>query len=64
MNIDAPEVRNFVWDQRFAFNIGQNIGGRTLWLVTDDGAFADVAAATGYGDRVYTLAAYERWLSG
>lgn len=63
INVDAPEVRNFVWDQRFAFNIGQNIGGRTLWLVTDERAFADVAKVTGYGDRVHTVESYERWLA-
>jgi hypothetical protein len=64
VNVDSPEVRNFLWDQRLAYNIGQNIGGRTLWVVTDDGAFAEAAAATGLGERVHRLDAYERWLSG
>ena len=61
-NADASHIRNLRWDQRLAFNIGQTIGPRPLWLVTDDGAFAEVARATGHEDRVFTLAAYERWL--
>jgi hypothetical protein len=62
VNVRKAKVRNLVWDQRLAFNIGQTIGKRTLWLVTDDHAFADVAEATGYSDRVHTLEAYEQWL--
>lgn len=61
-NIDASRIRNLRWDQRIAFNIGQVIGRWTLWLVTDDSAFARVAAATGFDERVRTLAAYEKWL--
>jgi hypothetical protein len=53
VNVELPEARNFLWDQWLAFNIGQTIGVTPLWLVTDDGAFADAAAATGYGDRVF-----------
>ncbi len=46
-NVDAPRIRNLRWDQRIAYNIGWTIGPRPLWLVTDDGAFAEVARATG-----------------
>jgi hypothetical protein len=63
VNVDAPEVRNLVWDQWLAYNIGQTIGRQTLWLVTDDDAFADAARATGFDDRVLKVAAYERWLA-
>jgi hypothetical protein len=59
---EAPHIRNLRWDQRIAFNIGWPMRGRPLWLVTDDRAFATVAKAVGHGDRVHTLAAYERWL--
>jgi hypothetical protein len=63
VNVESPAIRNLLWDQWLAFNIGQTIGPRTLWLVTDDVAFKDAAEATGYGDRVLTLGAYERWLT-
>ena|SRR5882724_10353204 len=63
-NVESSRIRNLRWDQRIAFNIGQTIGQRPLWLVTDDSAFARVAEATGFDDRVHTLAAYERWLQG
>jgi len=63
-NVASSRIRNLRWDQRIAFNIGQTIGQRRLWLVTDDSAFARVAEATGFDDRVHTLAAYERWLQG
>jgi hypothetical protein len=62
VNVEATKIRNLRWDQRIAFNIGQTLGGRRLWLVTNDGEFAKAAEATGYGDRVHTLAAYEQWL--
>jgi hypothetical protein len=62
VNVRKAKVRNLIWDQRLAFNIGQTIGGRTLWLVTDDHAFAAVAEITGYTDRVHTLDQYEQWL--
>lgn len=58
----APEIRNLLWDQRFTFNAGQNIGGRTLWLVTDDRDVAKAAKAAGHERVVYKLAAYEQWL--
>lgn len=61
-NPDKTRIRNLRWDQRIAFNIGQTMRGRPLWLVTDDGDFARAAKAAGHEDRVYTLAAYERWL--
>ena len=63
-NVESSRIRNLRWDQRIAFNIGQTIGQRPLWLVTDDSAFARVAEATGFEDRVHTLVAYERWLQG
>ncbi len=63
-NPDASRIRNLRWDQRIAFNIGQTMRGHPLWLVTDDGDFARAAKAAGYADRVHTLEAYERWLSG
>jgi len=63
VNVDLSKIRNFLWDLRLAFNIGQTIGPRTLWVVTCDGAFAEAAAATGFGDRVYSVTAYEQWLS-
>jgi len=62
-NPEAPRIRNLRWDQRIAFNIGWTLVGRPLWLVTDDSAFAEAQAATGYRGRVHTLAAYERWLT-
>ncbi len=39
------------WDQRIAFNIGQWIRGRPLWLITDDGDFAKAAKAAGLACR-------------
>lgn len=62
INVDLPEVQNYLWDQRLAFNIGQTIRPRILWLVTDEGAFKDAAEAAGHGDRVRKLSAYEDWL--
>jgi hypothetical protein len=61
-NSEAAHIRNLRWDQRIAFNIGQTIGVRPLWLVTDDAAFAEVAQATNHEDRVFTLGAYEQCL--
>jgi len=61
-NPEKTRIRNLRWDQRIAFNIGQTMRSRPLWLVTDDGAFAKVAKAVGHEDRVRTLAGYERWL--
>ncbi len=62
-NPASSRIRNLRWDQRIAFNIGQNIGGRPLWLVTDDRDFARAAKAAGHEDRVRKLVAYERWLA-
>lgn len=59
---DKTRIRNLRWDQRIAFNIGQTMRGRPLWLVTDDADFARAAKAARHEDRVLTLAAYERWL--
>ena len=53
---------NLRWDQRIAVNIGWEIRGRPLWLVTDDGDFARAAEAAGHSDCVHTLADYEQWL--
>ena len=61
-NPEAPRIRNLRWDQRIAFNIGQSIGARPLWLVTRDRDFARAAKAAGHGDRVLRLTAYERRL--
>jgi hypothetical protein len=58
----TSRMRNLVWDERLAFNIGQTIGTRPLWLVTDDRAFARVAEATGHADRVLKPAAYTQLL--
>jgi hypothetical protein len=59
---DSPHIRSLRWDQRIAFNIGWAMRGQSLWLITDDGAFARVAKAVGHEDRVHTLEAYEQWL--
>jgi len=59
---DARHIRSLRWDQRIAFNIGWEMRGQPLWLVTDDRAFARVAKSVGHEDRVHTLAAYEQWL--
>jgi len=61
---ESPHILNLRWDQRIAYYIGWSMRGRPLWLVTDDNDFARAAAAAGLGDRVHTLAAYERWLGG
>jgi hypothetical protein len=59
---DLRHIRSLRWDQRISFNIGWEMRGRPLWLVTDDGDFARVAKAVGHEDRVHTLTAYQRWL--
>ncbi|HKW51948.1 MAG TPA: hypothetical protein VJQ53_09465 [Candidatus Eisenbacteria bacterium] len=59
---ESRGIQSLRWDQRIAFNIGQSIGVRPLWLVTGDGDFARAAKAAGHGDRVLTLDQYERWL--
>ncbi len=61
-NPEKTRIRNLRWDQRIAFNIGQTMRSRPLWLVTADGDFARAAKAAGHEDRVHKLAAYEQWL--
>ncbi len=59
---ESRGIQSLRWDQRIAFNIGQSIGARPLWLVTRDRDFARAAKAAGHGDRVLRLTAYERRL--
>jgi hypothetical protein len=61
-NLDSARIRNLMWDERISYAIGQELDGGPVWFVTDDPKFAAAALAAGYGDRVLTLAAYERWL--
>ncbi len=64
IDVEADAIRNLLWDQWLAFNVGQTIGPRPLWVVTDDRAIREAAEAVGLGDRVHTLTEYERWLQG
>ena len=47
-NLDKPKIRNLLWDQEIAGNLGQQIEGLPIVVVTADGFFAEAARRAGH----------------
>lgn len=62
VNLNKPRIRNLIWDQNIAFNIGQRVLDRDILIVTKDGYFRDAAVEAGFPDAVYGCDQYLRWL--
>jgi hypothetical protein len=62
MNLNSRKRKreNFMWDAAICYSIGgfHQIGGAAMFLVTDDAAIRDAAAAAKCTDRVVSLADY------
>jgi len=58
VNLQKSSIRNYLWDQEVAGNIGQIIEGLPVLLVTDDKFFREVAREVGYRHSVCTLKEY------
>jgi hypothetical protein len=56
--LDKTSTPNLIWDQQIAFNIGQQVAGRRLVVVTDDGFFAQAAAVAGFANSVRSVGQY------
>ncbi len=59
VNLDHDRIRNLLWDQAIATNVGQSIKGLAVLLVTDDHFFAEAASVHGVSSSVMTLAQYK-----
>jgi len=57
-NTDSDRIRNLLWDQEVAFQVGQQVGGFSTLLVTDDRLFKEAAARAGGGGAVLSAAEY------
>ena len=62
VNLDKPKTRNLLWDQNIAFNIGHQVDGHPILIVTGDRYFGAAAAESGFPDAVYDLDKYADWL--
>jgi hypothetical protein len=62
MNLASRKKKreNFMWDGGICYSIGgfHQIDGAAVFLVTDDVAIRDAAAAANFADRVVSLADY------
>jgi hypothetical protein len=58
-DLEKSNIRNLLWDQEVAGNMGQTIDGLPVLLVTDDKFFANVAKISGNEAAVCT---YEEYL--
>lgn len=57
-NPDKDRIRNLLWDQEVAFQIGQHVNGLPVLLVTDDGFFAQAVAPEQLSAAVQRKAEY------
>ena len=57
-NLDKSRIRNLLWDQEVAFQLGQTIAGMPVLLVTDDSFFKRAASAAGFDTSVRNKSEY------
>jgi hypothetical protein len=57
-NLDKFRIRNLLWDQEVASDVGQSIEGLPVILVTNDSFFGRAAALSGHNGVVCTLEKY------
>lgn len=61
-NVESDRIRNLVWDQNIAANVGHHLGEFPVLVVTDDRFFADAARRTGHTSAVATHSEYAELL--
>ena len=61
-HLDRPKVRNLLWDHEIAGNLGQEIDGLPILVVTSDKYFAAAALRAGHGSAVRSPLQYAAML--
>lgn len=61
-SLDKPKIRNLLWDQEIAGNLGQQIEGLPILVVTADGFFAEAARRAGHAAAVRSPLEYATML--
>jgi hypothetical protein len=57
-NLASKDTRNLIWDQEVGFQIGQQVQGKPVLIVSEDRFFPRAAALGGFQERVQTKAVY------
>ncbi len=57
-NLEQSRIRNLLWDQEIAINLGNRISGLPIMVVSDDSYFGEAARLAGTEASVCSLAEY------